>query len=69
MTFSDDAGDVTRFMLSLVEDPKKLAEYRRDPQATIEAAELRHGAVELLRTKTLAGDSVIVIILVIIVVV
>ena len=33
MAMSEDLADITRFSLSLVEDPAKLAEYRADPQA------------------------------------
>jgi hypothetical protein len=69
MALSDDLGDLTRFMLSLAEDPKKLAEYRRDPEAVIKRTKLSRGAAELLRQRIAArGDNVIIVVIVVVVV-
>jgi len=66
MPLSSDIGEVTTFMLSLVENPKKLAAYRKDPEAAIKAAKLKPGAAALLRGR---GDppfptSVIVVVII-----
>ena len=66
MPLSDDIGEVTKFMLSLVEDPKKLAAYRKDPAAAVKAAKLKPGAANLLRRR---GDDLLLVVVVVVVVV
>jgi hypothetical protein len=67
MPLSDDLGDLTKFMLSLVEEPKRLEEYRQDPKTTIDAAKLSRGARELIDQAAAGGDTVVVVVVVVIV--
>ncbi len=71
MARSDEIGEVTRYLLSLVEDPKKLTEFKRDPDAALEAARLSEGAIAMIRSQRPVGGggtTIIVIALIIIVV-
>ena len=66
MAMSDDVADVTRFMMSLVEDPAKLTEFKRDPQAVIAAADLREGALAMMSGPTGGRIGTVVVVVVII---
>jgi hypothetical protein len=72
MARSDEVGEVTRYLLSLVEDPRKLAEFKRDPDAALQAANLSEGAIAMVRANRPVGGgggtTIIVIALIIIVV-
>lgn len=69
MAVSDDVADVTRFMMSLVEDPAKLTEFKRDPQAVIAAADLREGALAMLEPTGGRIGTVVVVVVIIFVIV
>lgn len=67
MPLSDDLGDLTKFMLSLVEEPKRLEEYRRDPKTAIDAARLSRGARDFINQAAAGGDTVVVVVVVVVV--
>ncbi len=69
MPLADDVGDLTKFMVSLAEDPAKLEEFRRDRAGFIEAARLSEGARRMLGDRMLAVDSNVIVVIIVVVVV
>jgi len=68
MPIADDLGEVTKFLVSLAENPNRLAEYRKDPESVLSKAGLSTGARTYLTGKRgPAGDTVIIIILIIVI--
>jgi hypothetical protein len=67
VALSDDLASVTKYMLSLAEDPERLATFQADPSAAIEAAELSPGAKTFLAPTGRVDNAVVIIIVVVVV--
>jgi hypothetical protein len=69
MATSNDLAEITRFMMTLVEDPRKLEAYKSNPTAAMEAAHLPEGALSLLKIEEPGERNTIVVIIFLIIVV
>jgi hypothetical protein len=68
VALSDDLASVTKYMLSLAEDPQQLEAFQADPTVAIQAAELTPGARTLLTSAGGVEPAALVIIIVVIVI-